>query len=1177
MVNVDKFCICDEIESLAEYWLNFRKKCTKRITGKMNVKIGVWNLQSLNKDINNRYLKMEFLRDTLTNNRFDFCFLIDVNDVKSIILNGFTKYTDGRNILFVKDEILEKFTISKNCFFNKDNKLAFVYLTPNSKDVILKRNILYLLKMKYTIIGDINLKSNKFLGNLVHFTGEDSLQTGAISEDYIKTFTVAAPSDHRFVILEKVVFGNFTRSLKLGEISYEISKSFVIGLLCGEKVMAKPNIKIKRYFVGLNDREQSINAMLDDYIKNNTAKIFKRYNYLWKYDRREPFLGKTVPDLVLKTYGAHLRACEQKVYPKLNKINYDFSSFKSECIIKKTKSSAVNFDFVSLRNIPIILMDFLSDPKYQNVDIINNIIKYINDNPGGIISEVFFLQKNPIVKDFNDVRVIIIIPTVVKIFELLIFDKVMDYYSNLIIAFDYQFGGVRDGSTYQAMLKIKMLQKKFKTSGVMLLDMSKGYDTVNLSILENDIKEIDNREIQTLSLLWVKIVAYMDLTINDKIVRRTRGIPMGLSCSPIFFAFYVHCALRDIEKDLISMYLDDVAIVFKYNEVELNVDYVNRLISAFDRYELIINKKKTVYMTNDIKLDSILKSNYKKVDNTKYLGRLVSLNGDGKITADNRFYNLKGFRGNGVPFWATFFTKRIVFISALDAKLRYRLLMWSCDSKILRTAIWRNDWCFFRKSMGFFSYTQLGFCTFNLFRYFLDVIDVIEWRNKAKNNVANSTIFAEIKEKLLTNSIQRVNDAINNMNFEWDWYKYDSYSDFKYTQLFADYLWKQFQEALVNNYFKLKKEKNEVPYEKTKKFLNSRLFKCFGILHNIVFIHYIPKDNRKKSTFRNKDLFLLASIKAIFKMVEVYFNSIKNNNPVTFVFEDIIKVVDLNFPDDIIHWENDKWEAFLQKELRNLWPFIDLLLKIVKLKKEKGKINEQIFEKELFKNDGSATFFVDGSYNNKESGWGFVRMRNSKEEVYHEYGDVPAEYTYLRNVAGELIATKKVLEYALKENIKEIILGFDYIGIQKYACNEWVAKDKFILDYIKFFRQVQEKIKIKLVKVPSHTGLLGNELADKYAKMGADINVAEIKKKFVFSEDQINQFKDLYKFVFKYLTIVETVYLNSNLNDLTLEFLWLNLNVKYYLLSDFSEKQFNVAESEEFCDNCEDKFVDIYF
>ena len=180
---------------MSEYWCNFRKKCTKRLSGFLNIKIGAWNLQSLNLDINNRYLKIEYIRDTLINNKLDILFLIDVNNIDSIILNGYVKYTDGRNILFVKDEILDKFEVSNYILYNNNNKLAFVYLPPNNKDDILINNINILINNKYTVIGDLNFKSNKKLTSIYHFTGEDSLQIRAMNPDFVRTFSIAASSD----------------------------------------------------------------------------------------------------------------------------------------------------------------------------------------------------------------------------------------------------------------------------------------------------------------------------------------------------------------------------------------------------------------------------------------------------------------------------------------------------------------------------------------------------------------------------------------------------------------------------------------------------------------------------------------------------------------------------------------------------------------------------------------------------------------------------------------------------------------------------------------------------------------------------------------------------------------------------------------------------------------------
>lgn len=115
------------------------------------------------------------------------------------------------------------------------------------------------------------------------------------------------------------------------------------------------------------------------------------------------------------------------------------------------------------------------------------------------------------------------------------------------------------------------------------------------------------------------------------------------------------------------------------------------------------------------------------------------------------------------------------------------------------------------------------------------------------------------------------------------------------------------------------------------------------------------------------------------------------------------------------------------------------------------------------------------------------------------------------------------------------------------------------------------------MKVPSHTGILGNDMADYYAKCGAGIAHNENKKVSpIYSAKQISLFKELYKITFKYLTTAENIYLNSNLNDLNLDYLLLNLNVKYFNLDDFSNKQYNIAEIEGYLDPIDDNFFDIF-
>ena len=110
----DSFRVLDTIDLNENRALNFRKRVCKSHTGDIWIKVAIWNLQSLNIKISQRYVKIEFIRDFFNNNKFDILWLIDVNDVETIILNGFKKYTDNRNVLFIRDNLELEFTISKN-------------------------------------------------------------------------------------------------------------------------------------------------------------------------------------------------------------------------------------------------------------------------------------------------------------------------------------------------------------------------------------------------------------------------------------------------------------------------------------------------------------------------------------------------------------------------------------------------------------------------------------------------------------------------------------------------------------------------------------------------------------------------------------------------------------------------------------------------------------------------------------------------------------------------------------------------------------------------------------------------------------------------------------------------------------------------------------------------------
>ena len=100
------------------------------------------------------------------------------------------------------------------------------------------------------------------------------------------------------------------------------------------------------------------------------------------------------------------------------------------------------------------------------------------------------------------------------------------------------------------------------------------------------------------------------------------------------------------------------------------------------------------------------------------------MSGDGLIIADSRFYNLNGFRVRAVTKRTTFFVKRLIHNSSLEVKLRFKFFLWSLNDTNVINAVWSNNWSFFKTAIGKYSYTQMVFSGFNLFRYCIGKLEL---------------------------------------------------------------------------------------------------------------------------------------------------------------------------------------------------------------------------------------------------------------------------------------------------------------------------------------------------------------------------------------------------------------------------------------------------------------------
>ena len=128
--------------------------------------------------------------------------------------------------------------------------------------------------------------------------------------------------------------------------------------------------------------------------------------------------------------------------------------------------------------------------------------------------------------------------------------------------------------------------------------------------------------------------------------------------------------------------------------------------------------------------------------------------------------------------------------------------------------------------------------------------------------------------------------------------------------------------------------------------------------------------------------------------------------------------------------------------------------------------------------------YVDGSYEHciREYGSGVVILKDGEvQKTYSEKGNEESLVT-MRNVAGEIEAAKLAMSYCLDNNIENLVLYFDYEGIEKWCTGVWKTNKTGTIDYKKYYDSIKDKLNVKFVKVKAHSGDKYNEEADKLAK-----------------------------------------------------------------------------------------------
>ena len=128
--------------------------------------------------------------------------------------------------------------------------------------------------------------------------------------------------------------------------------------------------------------------------------------------------------------------------------------------------------------------------------------------------------------------------------------------------------------------------------------------------------------------------------------------------------------------------------------------------------------------------------------------------------------------------------------------------------------------------------------------------------------------------------------------------------------------------------------------------------------------------------------------------------------------------------------------------------------------------------------------YVDGSFDRNTNTYGSGVVITKENEVIKKISFSGSDEKYIESyqIAGEVKAALRAMEWAIDNHISRIAIFYDYEGIKSWAVGEWKTNKSVSRDYKVKYDSLSSQVKVYFNKVKAHSGVKFNELADQLAK-----------------------------------------------------------------------------------------------